>query len=127
MALKGRNKKSKNLIDSFRFAIEGIIYGVKNVKNMKIHLIFTFLVLIGSLIFRVSLLEFLILLLFIALVISLELVNTAIEEAVNLAMPNVHPIAKIAKDTAAGAVLVSAFIAFIAGFIVFLPKIIDLF
>lgn len=128
MALKGKNKKkSKNIIESFKYAIEGIVFGIKNVRNLKIHLFFTVLVIVGGILFKISNIEWLILLLFIALVISLELVNTAIEETVNLAMPNIHPVAKIAKDVAASAVLVSAMISFIAGFIIFLPKIIDLF
>ena len=126
MALKGK-KKSKNILESFSFAFEGLFYGVKNVKNMRIHLFFTILVLLGSFIFKVSTVEFLILLVFIALVISLELVNTAIEEAVNLAMPNLHPLAKIAKDVAASAVLVAALVSLVAGVIIFLPKIIALF
>lgn len=128
MALKGKNKKkSKNIIESFKYAIEGLMFGLKNVRNLKIHLFFTVLVIVGGILFGISSVEWLILLLFIALVISLELVNTAIEETVNLAMPNIHPVAKIAKDVAASAVLVSAMISFIAGFIIFLPKIIDLF
>ena len=61
------------------------------------------------------------------MVISLELMNTAVEETVNLAMPNIHPVAKIAKDMAASAVLVAAIAAFIAGIIIFLPKVIGLF
>ena len=79
------------------------------------------------LITRISVFEWLICLVFIALVISLELINTAIEETVNLAMPNIHPVAKIAKDVAASGVLISAIISVIVGFIIFLPKIIDMF
>lgn len=128
MALKGKNKKkSKNIIESFKYAFEGLSFGLKNIKNIRIHLFFTFLVVAGGIFFKMSSIEWLISLLFIALVISLELVNTAIEETVNLAMPNIHPVAKIAKDLAASAVLVSAIISFVAGFIIFLPKIIGLF
>lgn len=128
MALKGKNKKkSKNIIESFKYAFEGLFFGLKNIRNLKIHLMFTLLVVIGGIYFKMSSIEWLISLLFIALVISLELINTAIEEAVNLAMPNVHPVAKIAKDVAASGVLVAALISFIAGFIIFLPKIIELF
>lgn len=128
MALKGKNKKkSKNIIESFKYAFEGLFFGLKNIKNIRIHLFFTFLVVAGGIFFKMSSIEWLISLLFIALVISLELVNTAIEETVNLAMPNIHPVAKIAKDLAASAVLVSAIISLIAGFIIFLPKIIGLF
>ena len=128
MALKGNKKrKSKNIIDSFKYAIEGVLYAFKNVRNLKIHSFFTVIVIIGGFFFKISKVEWLICMLFIAIVISLELVNTAIEETVNLAMPNIHPVAKIAKDVAAGAVLVSAIIAFISGIIIFLPKVINLF
>ncbi len=127
MALKGNKKASanKNLLTSFKHAFEGLFVGIKNVKNMKIHLTFTFLVIIGGFFFKVSTVEWLILLLFIALVISFELMNTALEEAVNLAMPNIHPVAKIAKDVAASSVLVSAIFALISGFIIFLPKVLE--
>ena len=127
MILKGKNKKkSKNIIDSFHYAFEGIFYALKNVRNLKIHLVFTFLVLIFSFILKISKLELLVCLLFIALVISLELINTAVEEAVDLAMPNIHPVAKVAKDVSAGAVLFSALISVVGGIIIFLPKIINL-
>lgn len=128
MALKGKNKKKcKSLIESFKFAFEGLFFALRNVRNFKIHLFFTFLVIIGGFYFRISIFEWLICLVFIALVISLELINTAIEETVNLAMPNIHPVAKIAKDVAASGVLISAIISVIVGFIIFLPKIIDMF
>lgn len=128
MALKGKNKrKSKNIIESFKFAFEGLLFGIRNIRNLKIHLFFTTLVILGGIIFKISYMEWLISLIFIALVISLELVNTAIEETVDLAMPNVHPVAKIAKDVAASSVLVSAMLSLIAGMMIFLPKIIDLF
>lgn len=130
MASLGKNKKRKkneNIVKSFEYAFEGLFYSIKNVRNLKVHLFFTLLVILGGIIFKISRIEWLISLLFIALVIALELVNTAIEETVNLAMPNIHPVAKIAKDVAAAAVLVSALIAFIAGFIIFLPKIIEMF
>ncbi len=128
MVLKGKNKKKcKSLVESFKFAFEGLFFSLRNVRNFKIHLFFTTLVIIGGFYFRISIFEWLICLIFIALVISLELVNTAIEETVNLAMPNIHPVAKIAKDVAASSVLISAMISIIVGFIIFLPKIIDMF
>jgi len=128
MALKDRKKKkSRNLIDSFKYAFEGLFFGLKTIKNIRIHLLFTFLVVVGGIFFKISVVEWLVSLLFIALVISLELMNTAVEETVNIAMPNIHPVAKVAKDVAASSVLVAAIIAFIAGFIIFLPKVIGLF
>ena len=61
------------------------------------------------------------------LVFALELVNTAIENVVDMSMPNMHPLAKNAKDMASGAVLVSSIIAVIINLIIFVPKIIDMF
>ena len=125
MALKGKSKKSKNLLQSFGYAFEGILYALKTVNNLKIHLVFTALVIFGGIFFELSPSEFFICLLFVALVISLELVNTAIEEAVDLASPEINPIAKRSKDVAASAVLFSAFIAFIVGVSIFLPKVVE--
>ena len=129
MALKGNKnkKKSRNLIDSFKYAFEGLFFGLKTVKNIRVHLFFTFLVVVGGIFFEITKVEWLICLLFISLVISLELVNTAVEETVDLAMPKIHPVAKIAKDVSASAVLVSAIMSLIAGFIIFLPKVLGLF
>ena len=60
------------------------------------------------------------------MVLSLELVNTSIEYAIDMAMPEIHPLAKVAKDVSAGAVLVSAITSVIIGLIIFLPKLLAL-
>ena len=122
-----KKKKSKNLIQSFGYAISGLGYALKTVRNLKIHLLFTALVVFGGLLFKISRTEYLICLAFVALVISLELVNTALEEVVDLASPDIHPIAKRSKDVAAGAVLFSAVVAFVVGCAVFIPRIITFF
>ena len=84
-----KEKRSKNLIESFKHAFDGLNFALKTVS-----------------------------------VISLELINTAIEEAVNLSTLEINIRAKHAKDVAAGAVLFSAIIAFIVGIVIFLPKVI---
>lgn len=128
MALKDRKKyKSKNLIESFKYAGEGLIFGFKNTKNLKIDLLVAIIVTVFGFIFKLSYVEWAIILFCFGLVMSLELVNTAIEEAVNLAMPNIHPVAKISKDVAASAVLLAALVSAIIGIVIFLPKIINLF
>jgi len=119
-----KEKRSKNLLESFKHAFDGIGYALKTVNNLKIHLLFTLLVILGGLFFKIQPFEWLTCLIFIALVISLELVNTAIEEDVNLSTLEMNIRAKHAKDVAAGAVLFSAIIAFIVGCIIFIPKII---
>ena len=78
-------------------------------------------------IFKINKYEWAILVLTIGLVISCELVNTAIEAVVDLVTEEYHPLAKVAKDTAAAAVLIFAFVAVIVGLIIFVPKILLLF
>ena len=80
------------------------------------------LVVICGFIFHLSVMEWFICILLFALVISLELVNTAIEAVVDLCTHEIHPLAKTAKDTAAGAVLVSAMASVIIGLMIFIPK-----
>ncbi|MCL6457755.1 MAG: diacylglycerol kinase [Gorillibacterium sp.] len=104
---------------SLRYAYEGIKYALASQPNMKIHFFVTFAVLISAVFFSLSGTDVLFILLAITLVIVTELLNTAIEKTVDLAMPENHPLAKIAKDTAAAAVLVSAVFAVAVGFVVF--------
>ena len=127
MESKGKKLKSKNVFQSFKYAFSGLKYGFINTKNLHIDLLFIIAVIVCGFIFNISLIEWVIVVLCISLVVSLELINTAIEEVVNLASPDVHPLAKASKDVAAGAVLFSAIMTAIVGIIIFLPKFIDLF
>ena len=111
---------------SLGYAISGIIQCIQKERNIKIHLVFMFLVLICGFLFRLSITEWLVCILLFGLVISLELVNTAIEAVVDLCTQEYHPLAKIAKDTAAGAVLISAIASVVIGLIIFVPKILSL-
>lgn len=81
------------------------------------------LVIIAGFIFKISTIEWIICIILFAFVISLELVNTAIEAVVDIVMPEINEKAKIAKDVSAASVLVSAICAAIIGLIIFLPKI----
>ena len=127
MESQGNNFKSKNFFVSLKHALDGIVYGIKNCKNLRIDLVFFVLVIILSFILRISFIEWIAVIICSFVVLSLELLNTAIEEAVNLAMPNINQTAKNSKDIAAGAVLLSAFMSLIVGLIIFIPKIISLF
>lgn len=89
---------------------------------MKIHLVITTLVVIGGVVFSISLTEWMFCLLCIGLVIGTEMINTAIENVVDLASPELHPLAGQAKDIAAGAVLICAIISVIIGLMIFAPK-----
>lgn len=104
---------------SMRYAYEGIQYALTTQPNMKFHFFASFAVLVSALFFRLSRTDILLLLLAITLVIVTELINTGIEKTVDLAMPDRHPLAKIAKDTAAAAVLVTAVFAAAVGVVVF--------
>ncbi len=111
-----------SLIHSFAHAFDGIIHGLKAERNMVIHFAAMAIVITFALVLKCSPIEWCILLILFALVIGCELLNTAIETSIDLVTPNIHPLAKIAKDTAAGAVLVSSLAAAIIGFIIFGPK-----
>ncbi len=110
------------LVQSFAHAIDGIISGLKAERNMVIHFAAMALVTVFALVLQCSKLEWCVLIVLFAMVISAELMNTALEAAVNLTSPEHQPLAKLAKDTAAGAVLVTATAAFIVGMIIFVPK-----
>jgi diacylglycerol kinase len=112
-------KETRKWLRSFRYAYEGLIYALSTQRNMKFHFSISFLVLILALFFDLSKMEILFIMLAITLIIVAELLNTAIEKAVDLAMPDQHPVAKIAKDVAAAAVLVTAVFAVAVGMIVF--------
>ena len=116
-------KKRKKLRNSFKYAFEGIQEAWKTEQNLKIHFVIMALVIIAGFIFNISAMEWIVCLLLFAIVISLELINTAIETTVDIAMPEINEKAKYAKDIAAGAVLFSAIISVIVGLIIFLPKI----
>ena len=116
-------KKRKRLRNSFKYAFEGIQEAWKTEQNLKIHFVIMALVIIAGFIFKISAMEWMVCLLLFAIVISLELINTAIETTVDIAMPDINEKAKYAKDIAAGAVLFSAMISVIVGLIIFLPKI----
>lgn len=113
----------KRLYNSFRYAIQGIQYAFRYEQNMVVHILTTIMVIIMGIFFKISTIEWIICVILIGFVIATELINTAIEAVVDLISPQVHPLAKIAKDTAAGAVFVFALTAIIAGILIFLPKI----
>lgn len=119
--------KKNSLISSFKCAFCGIFSAIKRERNLKIHIFAMIMVIIAGLFFKLSSIEWIICLILFGLVISAELINTGIENAVDLAMPEKNEIAKYAKDVSAGAVLFLAIISVIIGLIIFVPKIIILF
>lgn len=114
--------KPKKVVDSFNYAIEGIIYAVRTQRNMRIHMVTTLLVLTACFFYNLSKIEILVLTLSITLVVFAELINTAIECTIDIISNYYHPLAKSAKNTAAGAVLVTAINAIFVGYIIFWDK-----
>lgn len=129
MELRGKLKKKgfKRLIKSFSYAIDGIRYAFRYEQNIIVHFIATAIVVIAGILLKISYIEWLICFIVIGLVIATELINTAIEALVDLVTSDIHPLAKVAKDTASGAVLVFASVAVFIGGMIFIPKILELF
>ena len=120
-----REKKSP-LYKSFGYAFEGIFTGIRKERNMKIHCLAILCVVAAGFLVRISVVEWCMCLILFGLILSLELVNTAIEAGVDLVTEERKPLAKLAKDTAAGAVLVAAIMAAGVGILIFVPKILAL-
>ena len=121
--MKDANKK--RLINSFKFAYEGIIVSLKAEQNLKIHILIMVLVIIFGIILKITKIEWIICIILFGFVISLELVNTAIENVVDLVTMEKNQKAKIAKDVSAAAVLIAAITSAIIGLIIFIPRLIN--
>lgn len=122
-----RQPKKEPLYKSFGYAFEGIFAGIRKERNMKIHCVAAIGVTAAGILFHISALEWCICLVLFGMIMALELVNTAIEAVVDLVTEEKRPLAKLAKDTAAGAVLIAALMAAAVGLMIFLPKLLQLF
>lgn len=118
---------NKSISKSFGYALSGFLHALKHNRNLRIHLIVAMLVIILSIFFRINKYEMSILVVVILLVISSEMINTAIEEMVNLITQEHSKEAKVAKDVAAGMVLVTSVGSVIVGFLIFTPYVLKLF
>lgn len=127
---QAKNEKNKttnsNFLDAWKNAIDGIIYATTTQRNIKIQLVLAVLVVIVSLFFDLDRAEFLCFLFTIILILFAEMVNTAIETVVDLYVDVYHPKAKIAKDVAAGGVVITAINAIIVAYFLFFDKISDI-
>jgi diacylglycerol kinase len=119
----GKFLKTRQL--SFGYAIDGLIHVIKTQQNAWVHLSVTVLVLLVSWWLGISSLEWAAILFIIALVWMAEFLNTALEVIVDLASPEKHPLAKIGKDVGAGAVLITAVVAIVIGFMILGPHLWD--
>ena len=111
--------KMKDFFMSFKYAIEGIFKTIKDERNIKIHILAVIVVIIMGTIYKISTLEWIICIILFGLV----MINTSIEHTVDLITKEENKLAKLAKDAAAGAVLVNAIASIIIAGIIWIPKI----
>ncbi|MDG4950664.1 diacylglycerol kinase family protein [Weeksellaceae bacterium KMM 9724] len=116
----------KARLKSFGYALNGIREVIKSEMNMRIHLAASLLVIIMGLIFSLNWIEWIFIIICIALVLSAEIANTVVEKYLDTMHPEFNPNIGHIKDMAAAAVLILALSSFIIGMIIFIPKIIDL-
>jgi diacylglycerol kinase (ATP) len=112
--------RSKNPLDSFRHAVEGVVHTFRTQRNMRFHFFTVAVVLMSGLLFRLDRVEMLVLLFTASLVLITEMFNTAVEVVVDMITTSYHPAAKFAKDIAAGAVLIASVNAVVVGCVLFL-------
>ena len=115
----------KRLIKSFGYALKGIKSVFLTEQNMKIHSAVAVFVIILGVVFRISVGEWIAVVLCIGLVASAEMINTAFETLVDMVSPDRNPSAGKIKDISAGAVFLAAVISVIVGIIIFLPKLLN--
>ncbi|GGC92033.1 diacylglycerol kinase [Thalassobacillus devorans] len=111
----------------FKYAWRGILTVTKTERNMKYHLIIATIVLVCSMIMQISRVEWAIVLLVIGLVLTMEMINTSLEKAMDHLSPDIHPTVGMVKDIAAGAVLIAALLSVIIGLMIFIPKLVAFF
>lgn len=119
--------RAATLFRSFGYAFEGIGYTLRTQRNMRIHLGLGLAAMLLALFLQITPGEWAALLVAMALIYCLEMLNTVVEAIVDMVSPEFHPLAKVAKDVAAGAVLVSAIFAIAVGAFLFLPRLVGLF
>ena len=118
-------RRAPTVFDSFNYAFEGIIHVLRTQRNMRIHFAVAFIVMVAALVVNVTKLELIALLISITFVLIAEMLNTGIEAGIDIATTSFDPMAKIAKDIAAGAVLIATVNAIAVGYLVFAGKVAD--
>jgi len=118
-------RRQPGVLESFNFAVEGVIHVLRTQRNLRIHFAVAFVVLVIALVINVTKVDLIALLISITFVLIAEMLNSAIEAAIDIATTSFDPNAKIAKDIAAGAVLIASANAVVVGYIVFAGKLAD--
>ena len=116
--------RAKTLLASFGYAGAGLLYCIRTQRNFRIHVAAAILALIAGFILELALTEWAIIALLVVMVLAAEMVNTMVEALVDLVIQDYHPLAKVAKDVAAGVVLLTAGGAVVVGVLIFVPKLI---
>ncbi|GCE11788.1 diacylglycerol kinase family protein [Tengunoibacter tsumagoiensis] len=117
----------RKFIAGFSYAFSGFWYTVRTQRNMRVHVLAAIVAVGAGIYLHISAIEFALIFIAITGVFITEMINTVLEVCVDLASPTYHPLAKIAKDVAAGAVLVNAILSVIIGLFIFLPHLLALF
>jgi len=118
-------RRQPGVLESFNYAVEGVIHVLRTQRNLRIHFAVAFIVLVVALVINVTKADLIALLISITFVLIAEMLNSAIEAAIDIATTSFDPNAKIAKDIAAGAVLIASANAVVVGYIVFAGKLAD--
>ena len=119
--------RAKTLLSSFGFAFAGLGYCLRTQRNFRIHVSIAFVGTVVGLLLGLSLLEWAVFALMVVMVLAAEMVNTMVEALVDLVTVEYHPLAKVAKDVAAGVVLLTAIGAVVIGLLIFLPRLLAAF
>ena len=118
-------RPTPSILETFNYAFQGVIHVLRTHRNMRVHMLAAVAVLVAAIAIGVSRLELMMLLLSITFVLIAEMINSAIEGAIDVATTQFDPMAKLAKDIAAGAVLIAAVNALVVGYLVFSSAIAD--
>ena len=124
--IKSERERDRRIVDSFNFAIEGLTEAIRNEKHMKVHILLAIIVVILAILTNAAKSEILIISVSVSFVMITELINTSVEALVDLISPKRHPLAKLAKDVAAGAVLIAAINALCVGYLIFYDKLLNI-
>ncbi|ADL07684.1 diacylglycerol kinase [Thermosediminibacter oceani] len=116
-------KKARTLLESFFYAVSGVLYSLKTQRNLRLHFFAAFLVMAASRYLGLNHLELAAVFFAVSLVIVTEMINTAVETTVDMITETYHPLARISKNVAAGAVLVAALNAVVIGYLIFFNRI----
>ena len=124
-----RNKEFgfKRFLKSFKYSLDGLKYAYKNEQSMLVHLIVTIIAITLGILFKISNFEWIITIFLLSVTASLELLNTAIEAVCDMVTLEYNKLAKVAKDTASASVFFTSMLGAVSGFIIYVPKFIELF